>query len=69
MSVGPIDALLSGHTDTFIAEKNQVLTTGLAVSRWNTVDDSGARPTRRQSTSARPDPPTCYGGRNRAMSY
>jgi hypothetical protein len=43
ISVGQIDALLSGHTGAFVAEKNQVLTTGLAVSRWITVDDSGAR--------------------------
>jgi hypothetical protein len=43
LSVGQIDALLSGHTDAFLAEKEQVLTTALEVSRWITVDDSGAR--------------------------
>jgi hypothetical protein len=43
ISVGQIDALLSGHTGAFLAEKDQVLTTALAVSRWITVDDSGAR--------------------------
>jgi hypothetical protein len=43
LSVGQIDALLSGHTGAFLAEKDQVLTTALAVSRWITVDDSGAR--------------------------
>jgi hypothetical protein len=43
ISTGQIDALLSGHTTAFLAEKDQLLTTGLAVSRWITVDDSGAR--------------------------
>jgi hypothetical protein len=43
LSVGQIDALLSGHSEAFLAEKDQLLTSGLAVSRWITVDDSGAR--------------------------
>jgi hypothetical protein len=43
ISVGQIDALLSGHTGAFLAEKDQLLTTALAVSRWISVDDSGAR--------------------------
>jgi len=43
LSVGQIDALLSGHNEIFFAEKDQVLVTGLAVSRSITVDDSGAR--------------------------
>lgn len=43
ISVGQIDALLSGHSEGFLAEKDQLLTSGLAVSRWITVDDSGAR--------------------------
>lgn len=43
ISVGQIDALLSGHSEVFLAEKDQLLTSGLAVSRWITVDDSGAR--------------------------
>lgn len=43
ISVGQIDALLSGHTTEFLAEKDQILTTALAVSRWISVDDSGAR--------------------------
>jgi hypothetical protein len=43
LSVGQIDALLSGHTGAFLAEKDQVLTTALEVSPWITVDDSGAR--------------------------
>lgn len=43
ISVGQIDALLSGHTSAFLVEKDQLLTTALAVSRWITVDDTGAR--------------------------
>jgi hypothetical protein len=43
ISVGQIDALLSGGNEAFFAEKDQLLTTGLAVSRYITVDDSGAR--------------------------
>jgi len=43
ISVGQIDALLSGNNDGFLAEKDQLLVTGLAVSRCITVDDSGAR--------------------------
>ena len=43
ISAGQIDALLTGHAGAFLAEKDQLLTTGLAVSRWITVDDSGAR--------------------------
>jgi hypothetical protein len=43
ISAGQIDALLSGATDDFLAEKDQLLVTGLAVSRHITVDDSGAR--------------------------
>ena len=43
ISVGQIDALLSGHREVFLAEKDQLRTSGLAVSRWITVDDSGAR--------------------------
>ena len=43
LSVGQIDALLTGHSTGFLAEKDQLLTSGLAVSRWITVDDSGAR--------------------------
>jgi len=43
ISVGQIDALLAGHTGAFLAEKDELLTTALAVSRWITVDDTGAR--------------------------
>jgi len=43
ISVGQIDALLSGGNAAFRAEKDQLLSTGLAVSRHITVDDSGAR--------------------------
>jgi hypothetical protein len=42
-SVRQIDALLGGHTGAFLAEKDQLLTSALAVSRWITVDDTGAR--------------------------
>jgi hypothetical protein len=43
ISVGQIDALLSGGNAAFLAEKDELLRTGLAVSRHITVDDSGAR--------------------------
>jgi len=43
ISVGQIDALLSVATEGFLAEKDQLLVTGLEVSRYITVDDSGAR--------------------------
>ncbi len=43
ISAGQIDALLTGHTGAFLAEKDQLLTTALEVSRWISVDDSGAR--------------------------
>lgn len=43
ISVGQIDALRSGHHEAFLAEKDQLLTSALAVSPWITVDDSGAR--------------------------
>jgi hypothetical protein len=43
ISVGQIDALLSGGNEEFLSEKDQLLVTGLAVSRHITVDDSGAR--------------------------
>ena len=43
ISVGQIDALLSGGNEAFLAEKDQLLTTGLEVSGHITVDDSGAR--------------------------
>jgi Transposase IS66 family len=43
ISVGQIDALLSQHNEAFFAEKDQILVTGLTVSRSITVDDSGAR--------------------------
>jgi hypothetical protein len=43
ISAGQIDALLSGANEDFLAEKDQLLVTGLAVSRHITVDDSGAR--------------------------
>ena len=43
ISVGQIDALLSGGNEAFLSEKDQLLVTGLEVSRHITVDDSGAR--------------------------
>lgn len=43
LSVGQIDALLSGHNEAFFAEKDQLLEVGLEVSSFITVDDSGAR--------------------------
>lgn len=43
LSVGQIDALLSGHNEDFFAEKDDLLKVGLAVSPCITVDDSGAR--------------------------
>jgi hypothetical protein len=43
LSVGQIDALLSGHNDPFFAEKDQLLEVGLEVSSFITVDDSEAR--------------------------
>ncbi len=43
ISVGQINALLSGHNEVFFEEKDQLLITGLQVSQSITVDDSGAR--------------------------
>jgi hypothetical protein len=43
LSVGQINALLSGHNAPFFAEKDQLLEVGLEVSSFITVDDSGAR--------------------------
>jgi hypothetical protein len=43
ISVGQIDALLSGDNDGFLAEKDELLVSGLEVSGHITVDDSGAR--------------------------
>ncbi len=43
VSVGQINALLSAANEEFLTEKDQLLVTGLAVSRHITVDDSGAR--------------------------
>jgi hypothetical protein len=43
ISVGQVDALLSGNNAAFCAEKDQLLATGLQVSPFITVDDSGAR--------------------------
>ena len=43
LSVGQIDALLSGHNEAFFTEKDQLLAVGLEVSTFITVDDSGAR--------------------------
>lgn len=43
LSVGQIDALLSGRNEPFFAEKDQLLEVGLEVSSFITVDDSGAR--------------------------
>ncbi len=37
ISAGQIDALLTGHTGAFLAEKDQLLTTALEVSRWISV--------------------------------
>jgi len=45
LSVGQINALLSGHNEIFFAEKDPIVVMGLAVSRSITVDDSGARHT------------------------
>jgi hypothetical protein len=43
ISVGQIDALLSRANDAFLAEMDQLLITSLEVSRYISVDDSGAR--------------------------
>ena len=43
ISVGQINALLSGANEAFFAEQDQLLVTSLEVSRHITVDDSGAR--------------------------
>lgn len=43
ISVGQVDALLSGEHAAFGAEKDHLLVTGLQVSAFITVDDSGAR--------------------------
>jgi hypothetical protein len=43
ISVGQVNALLSGANDVFLREKDQLLVTGLQVSGYITVDDSGAR--------------------------
>lgn len=43
ISVGQIDALLSRNHEAFFAEKDQILVTGLEVSRSITVDDSATR--------------------------
>ena len=43
ISVGQINALLSGANDEFLTEKDQLLVTGLQVSRYLTVDDSPGR--------------------------
>jgi hypothetical protein len=43
ISVGQINALLSGANAGFFEEKDQLLVTSLEVSRHITVDDSGAR--------------------------
>ena len=43
VSVGQINALLSDANDEFLTEKDQLLVTGLQISRYITVDDSGAR--------------------------
>ncbi|MHB8551719.1 MAG: IS66 family transposase [Acidiferrobacterales bacterium] len=43
ISTGQIDALLTAGKEDFFAEKDQLLATGLAVSDFITVDDSGAR--------------------------
>lgn len=43
ISTGQINALLSGRNEAFFAEKDQILETGLQVSDYISVDDSGAR--------------------------
>lgn len=43
ISVGQIDRILNEQEETFTEEKNALLTTGLEVSGYITVDDSGAR--------------------------
>jgi len=43
ISAGHIDALLSANKQAFHDEKDAMLVTGLEVSRYITVDDSGAR--------------------------
>ena len=43
ISAGQINHLLSEGNDHFHAEKNEILKTGLSVSDYVTVDDSGAR--------------------------
>jgi hypothetical protein len=43
ISTGTIDALLSADQDTFHAEKDALLETGLATASYVTVDDTGAR--------------------------
>ena len=43
ISAGQIDALLSAGHEVFHTEKNELLVTGLDVSSFITVDDSGAR--------------------------
>jgi hypothetical protein len=43
ISSGEINHLLTAGKERFHAEKDHLLTTGLAVSRYITVDDSGAR--------------------------
>jgi hypothetical protein len=43
ISVGQVNALLSGANEAFFAEQDQLLVTSLEVSRHITVDDSGAR--------------------------
>jgi hypothetical protein len=43
ISVGQVNALLSDANDVFLSEKDQLLVTALQVSRYITVDDSGAR--------------------------
>jgi hypothetical protein len=43
ISVGQVNALLGGTNDVLLTEKDQLLVTGLEVSRYITVDDSGAR--------------------------
>lgn len=43
ISTGEVDRLLSCSKDAFHEEKNQLLKTGLAISDYITVDDSGAR--------------------------
>ena len=43
LSAGEINRLLSEGKNSFHQEKNGILTTGLAVSDYVTIDDSGAR--------------------------